>query len=40
MKLERESKTLSSFVEIFDIYGHSFNLRIFGKEKYKTGIGI
>lgn len=29
----------NSFLELCDIYGHNLNLRIFGKEKYKTFIG-
>lgn len=29
----------SSFVEILDIYGHTFNLHIFGRGKYKTLTG-
>jgi hypothetical protein len=39
MNFKQERKKFSSFVEIFDLYGHSFNLHIFGKEKYKTLIG-
>jgi hypothetical protein len=39
MKFKQESKTNSSFIDVFDIYGHSFNLHIFGKAKYKTLIG-
>lgn len=39
MKLEQERKLFSTFVDIFDLYGHSFNLHIFRKEKYKTLIG-
>jgi hypothetical protein len=39
MESPQSNRKTSSFVEFSDIYGQSFNLRIFGKNKYKTLIG-
>jgi hypothetical protein len=39
MKSEQQRNAFSPFVDLFDIYGHSFNLHLFGKAKYKTLIG-
>jgi hypothetical protein len=39
MKSGHEDKTYSSLMDIFDIYGKSFSLHLFGKAKYKTLIG-
>jgi hypothetical protein len=36
---EAENKRNSPFIDVFDIYGHSLNLHLFGKDKYKTFIG-
>ena len=35
----KKTKSNSLFVDLFDIYGNSFNLRVFGQEKYKTIVG-
>lgn len=39
MESDQISRKTSSFVEFSDIYGQTFNLHIFGNDKYKTLIG-
>jgi hypothetical protein len=39
MNRKEENKQSNLFIDIFDINGHSINLHLFGKEKYKTFIG-